>query len=465
MHKAITSAAANRATTHGLVQDTRRPTNTPVSVGDDAPWDEDVLADLSPVLAQTPPASPSAGLRANMRQGTDTELATTPPASRSPGVWANMRRRAASLSTPPSSPSTLTMSPTTSPRNPAGRFLSNLLPQRASGAMSAPSSPQRGLVRSPRFEAPVSERRLFGVARWPNAYSPKDLEQNNYKYGLAFAKEARKIGQRIAKNKYENIVFLWADCRRWRAAYEQKFGGKNPDFGESRMVDRGGTSTAIVSGHRYEYMLPRIFGLPGADRTTKEIEQVSYSSFFETTARLRTVLEVSYTATTVDYLGQRWPLTELVGLFEPDGSPFKTREGVVTVVGTMLHTDCSVRRQLFPELNYLFKSATDPGQPQDMRLHYMAELHWLLAHAMLDRRGSAAKSEMLVRAVGYAVGIELPPFAPGIVPDLEAFLTPRTQFVARYPELFTRPPIPDPLIEMLDALSLQRRDAGNLNAG
>jgi avirulence protein len=59
---------------------------------------------------------------------------------------------------------------------------------------------------------------------------------------------------------------------------------------------------------------------------------------------------------------------------------------------------------------------------------------------MPDRRGSAAKAELVVRAVGYATGMELPAFREGIVPDLEAYMNSQEDFVAQYPSMFTQAP-------------------------
>jgi hypothetical protein len=63
-------------------------------------------------------------------------------------------------------------------------------------------------------------------------------------------------------------------------------------------------------------------------------------------------------------------------------------------------------------------------------------MHWWLAHAMPDLRGSAAKTELGMRAVAAAHGMDLPPFRRGVIPDLEAFVTQRNAFSEGYPALF-----------------------------
>lgn len=71
-------------------------------------------------------------------------------------------------------------------------------------------------------------------------------------------------------------------------------------------------------------------------------------------------------------------------------------------------------------------------------LNALADIHWLSAHAMLDKRGSAAKTELAVRALAHANGHELPPFRHGIVPDIEAFLRTQEDFRASYKRFFER---------------------------
>lgn len=317
------------------------------------------------------------------------------------------------------------------------------------GVASAPSSPATPTVRRPRFQATAAERQLFGVARWPEVCSPADAVENNLQYGMAFYKESRRIGQRIKQGRYDNIVYLWSDCRTWRANYENRFGGKDPQFGRSRLGVSTVYTTPIVPGERYGYMADRIFALPGAKRTIEHVPRFldGTSDMMETVP----VLQVGYTATTT-LRGRERRLTQLLAWFEPDGSPLRGRPGEPMQSGLMVHTSSSELSRLRVDSDNLFKAVIEPGRSQEQRLQTMADLHWLLAHSMPDQRGSAAKSEMLVRAVGYSVGIELPPFASGIIPDLEAFLTPREEFVRRYPDLFDRHPLSDHIADGVASL-------------
>jgi Avirulence protein len=78
-------------------------------------------------------------------------------------------------------------------------------------------------------------------------------------------------------------------------------------------------------------------------------------------------------------------------------------------------------------------------QIDSARMGKLAEIHWMLAHAMPADRLRAATSETALRAIARATGAELPPFRKGVVPDLEAFVTPLDQFKKNYASLFEDP--------------------------
>ncbi len=75
----------------------------------------------------------------------------------------------------------------------------------------------------------------------------------------------------------------------------------------------------------------------------------------------------------------------------------------------------------------------------------LGELHWWMAHAMPDGRGSAAKTEMGMRAIALAHGIALPPFRRGIVPDLEAFMQDMETFSQGYADMLEPPAYRQPM--------------------
>jgi avirulence protein len=70
------------------------------------------------------------------------------------------------------------------------------------------------------------------------------------------------------------------------------------------------------------------------------------------------------------------------------------------------------------------------------RMSALAEIHWMLAHAVLEGQGHAAISETAVRSIAHATGAALPPLRKGVRPDLEAFITPLDQFKKKYSSFF-----------------------------
>jgi avirulence protein len=101
----------------------------------------------------------------------------------------------------------------------------------------------------------------------------------------------------------------------------------------------------------------------------------------------------------------------------------------------IMHTAAANIPRIMAHAESLFSHALDPAIGNNEALTTMGELHWWLAHAMPDERGSAAKAEFCVRSMAQARGMDLPPFRHGIVPDLEAMTTPRAEFVHKYPHL------------------------------
>ena len=104
------------------------------------------------------------------------------------------------------------------------------------------------------------------------------------------------------------------------------------------------------------------------------------------------------------------------------------------------HTDVEESQRVMAHAEGLFSRAADPSLARADTVSTLGELHWWLANAMPDERGSAAKAELTVRSIAQSRGIDLPPFASGVVTDLEAMTTPREEFVGSYPSMFSRSP-------------------------
>ncbi len=72
----------------------------------------------------------------------------------------------------------------------------------------------------------------------------------------------------------------------------------------------------------------------------------------------------------------------------------------------------------------------------EQALEALASMHWDLAQNTFYRRGSAAISEMLIHGIARAHGILIGGIKPGIMPDLEAIMTPKEEFVKNYKNFF-----------------------------
>lgn len=114
----------------------------------------------------------------------------------------------------------------------------------------------------------------------------------------------------------------------------------------------------------------------------------------------------------------------------------------IPVGNRMSHTPVQNIDTIVEHLETLFTHVTNSQNTPQETLKGLAEMHWWAAHAMPDERGSAAKAEFCVRSAANAMGMELPPFKRGIIPDLEAFMTPRADFVRNYASMFDENVLP-----------------------
>ena len=92
----------------------------------------------------------------------------------------------------------------------------------------------------------------------------------------------------------------------------------------------------------------------------------------------------------------------------------------------------------FIQTNFIRREVT----PADMNLvnDKIAEMRWLMAHAMPWERGSDCISNVFMRALYKAMGVKAYPPAKGISYDLEAFCTNLDDYKKNFPNLFEKPP-------------------------
>lgn len=100
------------------------------------------------------------------------------------------------------------------------------------------------------------------------------------------------------------------------------------------------------------------------------------------------------------------------------------------------HTDPELVQPITNHVEHLFEELMGSLPAEDQAIRQLGEIHWWMAHVMPDARGSAARTELRIRAIAGAMGMELPPFEHGVIPDLEAFMTDRETYAEDYANLF-----------------------------
>ncbi len=298
-----------------------------------------------------------------------------------------------------------------------------------------------GLAENDKSTLTLAQQTLIGVARWPEPHNKEDnLDQR--KYGLRFSNESIERGNQLKQGKVENFDGLWNSCRDARVRTLPDGNQDAPAFKKSRIGGEGGDVTPINNGSRYTYVVDR------ALEKAKGSEQDGMVLTTNLEPAEGAHQKTSYTLTaTLQLENELMNLTELQ--FTDDRSVNIHRTWIqfnagesnsdtkrdLNAVNKIKHTPPEHLPKLMERADQLFREIRSPNTSSGDRMKGLAELHWLLAHAMPDCRGSAAKSELAVRSIAHSVDQELPPFKKGVVPDLEAFLVPKDQFVAKYADM------------------------------
>jgi avirulence protein len=292
-------------------------------------------------------------------------------------------------------------------------------------------SASEALQANPHSTLSPRSQMLVGVARWPEAHINIETDASQKDYGLAFSNQSIKLGAQIRSGEIRDIHQLWGRCREWRSSRAVAASDPNAeDFARSRVGDPETFATRYADGERYGFMSERIIAeaakgeRPGMRARVAGLADGGASHAMAATLALK---------------GETVQLTEVVTCTDAQGRPKPLHLADPSTVGKMIHSDAAHLPALLERADEVFQSLKAPEVEPGQRMRGLAELHWLLAHAMPDARGSAAKSELAVRSMAHAAGMELPPFKRGQVPDLEAFLAPKDEFVENYANLFATP--------------------------
>jgi hypothetical protein len=268
----------------------------------------------------------------------------------------------------------------------------------------------------------------MGVARWPDPAFNKEDDPANHEYGRRFHATVMQAASHIAQGDIASFRQLWdfvADARhQWAVA------SKDPRHHEFKSAPRKLNSVTAIEVC-YAYVADRLEQQAASGRRKLEVEQDWTASRLDPNRPQFLSHRVFTMKGSLN--GREVDLTSVA--LPSNASDFESEVGVPAYFyHRHEHID-----EIMSQMDSMFARLTRAARSPDKLLKALGEMHWWLAHAMPDGRGSAAKAEMAVRALAAAQGQELPSFKRGTVPDLEAFLMDRKDFRASYPAMFDGP--------------------------
>ncbi|POP72872.1 XopAH/AvrB family type III secretion system effector [Pseudomonas syringae] len=301
------------------------------------------------------------------------------------------------------------------------------------GAFRAESSSVHNRARTPRYgelQGPQASRLMpyqqafIGVARWPDSHFNRDDAPHQMEYGQSFYNKSRELGESVASGQIGSFQELWSEARDWRASRA----GADADVFLSPRDPNSYREYATPLAEQYSYIKNKF-----ANR--KDGEVGSPADFLPKSKTFRITGKID---------GEKIPLTRITVSKDlhadrmADPYPRLRNQGLGDLgePNLMSHTNSEFVPQIMSHVENLHQSATDASVSDSHALKTLAEMHWWMAHAMPDKRGSAAKTELCVRSIAQARGMDLPPMRLGIVPDLEALTMPLKDFVKSYEGFF-----------------------------
>jgi hypothetical protein len=298
----------------------------------------------------------------------------------------------------------------------------------------------------------VPAQRRVGLLRSP---AVKEELLEHFDYNVSMVQEALYLGKQWQSQYLQgdspkfNVV--WEACRTWRVGRldAQSSADEIRKFSVRRVphecldatpIQPDSDSEDIRYGHLVALLVDKAKqGQAQKFRAQSDVveDRISFSTVVQLKGQdihlteLRTVVDESGKP-----LHNQWAMD--ANLDMGDTSPTLTDKELIAG-GYMHHTKHShlvlIEQALQEQLqSYGASVQTHLGNStrRSSVLTQLANMHYLLAHAMFDQRGSAAKSELLIRGLAVAAGFELPPFKAGFVPDLHAFTHTLEQFIPHY---------------------------------
>jgi avirulence protein len=238
-------------------------------------------------------------------------------------------------------------------------------------------------------------------------------------YGRSFFQNTRIAGQLLADGKLGSFRELWHHASEWRMTTVAS--GNSQAFKPQPSRMPGETSFTTLSD-QYEYFAERLEKQEGVPAQVEFLLAADspYSDHPEQIPKIESTRHQQF-----GQIGsEKIPLTRVdFGHAKEEEREFLEQftDSVLFLTHSLVHTDPKHIPKIVEHVESLFVRVTSGNRLPQENLTDLAEMHWWLANAMPDRRGSAAKTEFCIRSLAYANGIELPPFQRGILPDMESF--------------------------------------------
>jgi avirulence protein len=271
------------------------------------------------------------------------------------------------------------------------------------------------------------ERPWVGVARWPDAGPAAAGDAAQAAYGRSFAAATELAAQDIAAGRLADLAAVWRRATQWRVrqlpAGQAGLRGPMTRRRAAHALNTPFFHTPLNG--RYRYVIERMLASPGVER------QAGYGG--------DAGVDLLELVTRTQLRGRDVELTTVQLPTRAGSDPLEIVSEGRWLQPLIVHSHPGLLDDILAHAQEL-ACGLAPSMALPARLEQLGALHWWLAQAMPDERGSAAKAEFCVRAYAGAAGVALPPFRAGVVPDIEAFLTPLQAYRTGYATYFERLP-------------------------
>ena len=299
---------------------------------------------------------------------------------------------------------------------------------------------------------PLDQQQRYGrITDWPGfdpSQAPTEAQQAEF--ARTMYQQTRQVAAEIlaaqnAGTEPPSIEQIWEVARQWRVEQGIAMGANSTLVDLLGQLRTSPVSTPLwvrIGTDKYAFIAPRtgeLFPNPVPLSTVNSAAptELANVSVFHGQIFGRTDAGVMVPLSTITYPDTGganlldWAATQAPGQAEAFLEALQ-RAGAMKIQHTSPQQFGAIQQQV----SALYQQAIDPTLSDAAFIDTAARLYWWMAQSTIDSRGSAAKSDFVLRSVFQARGVNLPPTAPGVVPDLEAIFSTEADFVERFPMLF-----------------------------